>query len=104
MARELSAHELRDALHQQFSDTHKELYGVRPRVAVDHWTVQDFEDEIAYLRGEIEIESRPAPTSGTGWAYHGDEAALDSERMEVASDESLFGMTYDEMPLPGEDY
>ena len=42
-----------DQAHGEFSDLHKEVYGFRPRWDVSHWTLQDFDNEMARLRIEL---------------------------------------------------
>jgi hypothetical protein len=96
--------EIRDALHQDYSDTFKSLHGFRPRNDIAGWTNGELYAEIQALREDIAAEDAPYPAEGEGWTYDGDEAALEAERMDVMHDECFFGMTYAEMPGAGEDY
>jgi hypothetical protein len=108
MAIRLTESEARDALHQEHSDTFKALHGFRPRQDISGWTTAELYAEVQSLHADVaaefQAEVEAYPEAGDGWAYDGDAAALDAERMEVMHDECFFGMTYDEIPGPGEDY
>lgn len=105
----------RDELHAIYSDAFKDEYGMRPRRDTSHWTEQDFLDEIEALSRDAEglerdreIAAREAEYADAQAEYEleraREEAELEAERLDVMHDECFFGMTYDEMPLSGEDY
>lgn len=65
----------RDDMASAYSDTYKEVYGIRPAIN-GAWTFQDFADALDQLAEESEA-MHSAPASGAGWSYEGDLAALD---------------------------
>lgn len=65
----------RDDMHMAYSDTHKELYGFRPRDCGE-WSFEDFANGLDMLAEESEA-MHSAPAQGHGWAYDGDPSALE---------------------------
>ena len=99
--------EIRNALEQDYSDTFKSLHGFRPRNDVSGWTNDELYAEIESLRADVEAEfqaeAEAYPDDGEGWRSDHIE---DREYFDDYNDfgGSMFGMTYDEAPLSGEDY
>jgi hypothetical protein len=62
-------------LYGQYSDAHKEVYGVRARFAWG-WSVEDLRAGLDQLAEESEAMFS-APAEGHGWSYEGDLSSLE---------------------------